>query len=209
MSIKKYIVCICLFSLSLSQLIDNLDINAFKSLIIPGWGQMELSENTRSRNFLILETCSWLSFLGSYYSDNWYTDNYMSFGSHHADINLYAISDSEIFSRLIVHISQYDNIYEYNETMDRQRRYDDIYPDTPKYQWDWDNAQNRNLFNDLRVKSSFSNKINNFTIAALIVNRLLSFFDVIYLNGENNYKIQSAVIPTKYNGGQLSCTLHF
>ena len=99
----------CLFSLSLSQLIDNLDINAFKSLIIPGWGQMELSENTRSRNFLILETCSWLSFLGSYYSDNWYTDNYMSFGSNHDDINLYAISDSEIFSRLIVHISQYDN----------------------------------------------------------------------------------------------------
>ena len=93
--------------------------------------------------------------------------------------------------------------------MDRQRRYDDIYPDIPKYQWDWDNAQNRNLFNDLRVKSSFSNKINNFTIAALIVNRLLSFFDVIYLNGQNNYKIQSAVIPTKYNGVQLSCTLHF
>ena len=73
MFIKKYILCLCLFSLSFSQLIDNLDINAFKSLAIPGWGEMEISEEKRAKNFFILEACTWLSFLGSHYSNNWYT----------------------------------------------------------------------------------------------------------------------------------------
>ena len=208
MFIKKYILCLCLFSLSFSQLIDNLDINAFKSLAIPGWGEMEISEEKRAKNFFILEACTWLSFLGSHYSNNWYTDNYMSFGTYHAGIDLDNINDSEL-SLLIVHLSQYDNIYDYNDTMERQRRYDDVYPDIPKYQWDWNSTKNRNLFNDLRVKSSLAKKINNFTIAALIVNRALSFFDVAYLNGKNNYKIESAVLPTSNNGVMLNCKLHF
>ena len=33
----------------------------------------------------------------------------------------------------------------------------------------------------LEVKSSNAKKINNFTVAALIVNRIVSFIDVVYL----------------------------
>ena len=208
MFIKKYILCLFLFSLSFSQLLDNLDKNAFKSLAVPGWGQMEMSEDKRAKNFFILEACTWISFLGSNYSNNWYTDNYMSFGSYHAGIDLDNISDNEL-SLLVVHLSQYDNMYEYNDMMERQRRYDDVYPDIPKYQWDWDSNKNRNSFNDLRVKSSFAKKMNNFTIAALLVNRALSFFDVVYLNGESKYKLESTVFPNTKNSVIINCTLHF
>ena len=31
-------------------------------------------------------------------------------------------------SLLIVHMSQYDNMYEFNENMERQRRFNDTYP---------------------------------------------------------------------------------
>ena len=93
--------------------------------------------------------------------------------------------------------------------MERHRRYDDIYPDIPKYQWDWDNDKNRNEFNNLRVKSSNSKKINNFTIAALIVNRALSFFDVAYLNGKNKYKLESVVVPISENNVVFNCKLNF
>ena len=93
--------------------------------------------------------------------------------------------------------------------MERQRRYDDIYPNIPKYQWDWDSDKNRNTFNDLRVKSSNSKKINNFTIAALIVNRALSFFDVAYLNGENKLKLESVVVPISKNSVIFNCKLNF
>ena len=132
----------------------------------------------------------------------------MSFGTYHAGIDLNNINDSEL-SLLIVHLSQYDNIYDYNDTMERQRRYDDTYPDTPKYHWDWDSTKNRNSFNDLRVKSSIAKKVKNFSIAALIINRALSFFDVAYLNGKNNYKLESNVIPISDNGIQLNCRLYF
>ena len=100
----------------------------------------------------------------------------MSFGSYHADINLNTINDNEL-SLLIVHMSQYDNMYEFNETMERQEDLM-ILSRYSKYQWDWDTTKNRNKFNDLRIKSSNAKKINNFTVAALIVNRIISFIDV-------------------------------
>ena len=206
--IKQYIFFLCLISLSYSQLTQNIDKNAFKSLIIPGWGQLELEEQKRSRNFLILEACSWLSFLGSSYANNWYIDDYMSFGTYHAGIDLNTINDSEL-SLLIVHMSQYDNMYEFNETMERQRRFNDTYPDIPKYQWDWDSKESRKNFNDLRVKSSNAKKINNFTVAALIVNRIVSFIDVAYLNGQNGVKLESTLIPTSNSSLVFNLKLSF
>jgi len=206
--IKQYIFFLCLISLSYSQLTQNIDKNAFKSLIIPGWGQLELEEQKRSRNFLILEACSWLSFLGSSYANNWYIDDYISFGTYHAGIDLNTINDSEL-SLLIVHMSQYDNMYEFNETMERQRRFNDTYPDIQKYQWDWDTTKNRNNFNDLRIKSSNAKKINNFTVAALIVNRIVSFIDVAYLNGQNGVKLESTLIPTSNSSLAFNLKLSF
>ena len=206
--IKQYIFFLCLISLSYSQLTQNIDKNAFKSLIIPGWGQLELEEQKRSRNFLILEACSWLSFLGSSYANNWYIDDYISFGTYHAGIDLNTINDSEL-SLLIVHMSQYDNMYEFNETMERQRRFNDTYPDIQKYQWDWDTTKNRNNFNDLRIKSSNAKKINNFTIAALIVNRIVSFIDVAYLNGQNGVKLESTLVPTSNSSLAFNLKLSF
>ena len=206
--IKQYIFFLCLISLSYSQLTQNIDKNAFKSLIIPGWGQSELEEQKRSRNFLILEACSWLSFLGSSYANNWYIDDYMSFGTYHAGIDLNIINDSEL-SLLIVHMSQYDNMYEFNETMERQRRFNDTYPDIQKYQWDWDSTKNRNNFNDLRVKSSNAKKINNFTVAALIVNRIVSFIDVTYLNGQNGVRLESTLAPTSNSSLAFNLKLSF
>ena len=183
-------------------------MNAVKSLALPGWGELEISQNKRARFFLILEACSWLSFLGSYYSNNWYNENYTSFGNHHAGIDLNSINSDDL-SLLIVHMSQYDNIYDYNETMQRQRRPDDSYSETSNYYWNWDSTSNRQIFNDLRIKSSLSNKINNFTIAALIINRFLSFFDVIYLNGKKQYKVESVAIPNSNKGVSLNLRIHF
>ena len=208
MLIKRYILWLFLVSFSFSQLIENIDINAFKSLVVPGWGELSISENKRAKNFLILEACSWLSFLGSHYSNNWYIKNYTSFSKHHADIDLDLINSQDL-SLLIVHMSQYDNIYDYNETMERQRRADDSYPEDSNYYWNWDNSDNRQIFNNLRINSSLSQKINNFTIAAFIINRFISFFDVIYLNGENQYKVNSSAIPISNNEILLNINIHF
>ena len=130
----------------------------------------------------------------------------MSFGSYHADINLNNIPSNQL-SILIVHMSQYDNMEVFNETMDRQRR-NNSYSDQSTYGWNWDSDENRNTFNDLRIKSLNLKKINNFTISALLINRLVSFFDVIYLS-DKKYKISSSISPTIDDGLILNCNVNF
>ena len=204
--IKKYILVFLFISISYCQLLDKIDSNAFKSLLLPGLGEYSLNENNRSKNFFITEACLWLSFFGSYYGNQWYTDDYMSFGSYHADINLNNIPSNQL-SMLIVHMSQYDNMEVFNETMDRQRR-NNSYSDESLYGWDWDNDTNRKKFNDIRIKSSNLKKMNNFTISALIINRLISFFDVIYLS-DKKYKISSSINRTIDDGLILNCNINF
>ena len=203
---KFYIISFFIVSVCYTQLLQNTDINSIKSLAIPGWGELSLNEKQRSKVFFIAESALWFSYLTSHYSNNWYIDNYTSFASHHAGINLNNISDNQL-SLLIVHMSQYDNMELYNETMDRQHSQSE-YPDNSGYNWDWDNDTNRKTFNDLRIKSSGMNKINSFTISALIINRLISFFDVIYLNNKKN-KIQTSVLPISDNGLLLNLHLNF
>ena len=205
MRFKIYILYVFLFSITYSQLLDNVDKNAIKSLAIPGWGEKILHDNERSKLFFISEASLWISFLGSNHLNNSYIDNYMSFGSHHAGIDLDAIAANEL-SLLIVHMSQYDSMEDYNETMDRQRR--NISYSDNKYNWNWDNDNSRNTFNDLRAKSSLTKKIKNFTISALVLNRFISFFDVIYLNGKK-YDIDSSVLPTSNDGLLFNCSISF
>ena len=87
----------------------------------------------------------------------------MSFGSYHADINLNLINDTEL-SLLIVHMSQYDNMYEFNETMERQRRFNDTYPDTEKYQWNWDSTKNRNNLKIVSHNQRIGSKIHKLSM---------------------------------------------
>jgi len=204
--IKRYITLFLFITISYCQLLDKVDSNAFKSLLLPGLGEYNLNEDNRSKNFFITEACLWLSFFSSYYGNQWYTDNYMSFGSYHADIDLDNIPSNQL-SMLIVHMSQYDNMEFFNETMDRQRR-NNSYSDESIYGWNWDDDKNRKNFNDLRIKSSNLKKINNFTISALIINRLVSFFDVIYLS-DKKYKISSSISPTIDDGLILNCNINF
>ena len=204
--LKKYIILFLLISILCCQILDKTGSHAFKSLLLPGLGEYSLNENNRSKNFFITEACLWLSFFGSYYGHQSYTDNYMLFGSHHADIDLYNINDNDL-SILIVYMSQYDNMEIFNETMDRQRS-SFSYSDESTYGWDWDSDENREKFNDLRIRSANLKKINNFTISALLINRLVSFFDVIYLSNKK-YKLNSSIIPTPDNGLVLNCNINF
>ena len=127
----------------------------------------------------------------------WYKDDYMMFGSYHADIDLNAVPNYKL-SKLIVHMSQYDNMGEFNETMDRQRR-DNSYTNSEIYDWNWDSDENRNKFNEIRIKSSNLKKINNFTISALLINRLISFFNTIYLS-DKKYNFNSSIYPLNDDG---------
>ena len=204
--ISKFFIVAMLYSFVFPQLVERLDYNAMKSILLPGWGESSINENKRAKLFFIGEACLWLSFFGSSSMNQSYKDNYLAFGSHHADIDLYDISDNDL-SLLIVHMSQYDNMNQYNGDSDRMRN-DDRY-DNPKFEWNWDNRENRLSFNNLRVKSQTAGKIKTFVISGLILNRVISFIDMLYLNGslKSNYKTQ--IIPTSEQSVEFTFSILF
>ena len=104
-------------------------------------------------------------------------------------------------------MSQYDNMEEFNETMDRQRR-DNSYINSQIYEWNWDSDDNRNKFNEIRIKSSNLKQINNFTISALLINRLISFFNTIYLS-DKKYNLNSSIQPLKDDGLMFYFNINF
>lgn len=203
---KKIIFLLIFITFSHAQLLDRINSNAFKSLLIPGLGEYGLDKKEHSKFFFIAETFLWLSFLGSQKGYSWYKDDYMMFGSYHANIDLDVVPDYKL-SKLIVHMSQYDNMEEFNETMDRQRR-DDSYTNPEIYEWNWDSDDNRNKFNDIRIKSSNLKQINNFTISALLINRLISFFNTIYLS-DKKYNLNSSIRPLKDDGLMFYFNINF
>ena len=62
---KKIIFLLIFITFSHTQLLDRINSNAFKSLLIPGLGEYSLNKKEHSKNFFIAETFLWLSFLGS------------------------------------------------------------------------------------------------------------------------------------------------
>ena len=78
--------------------------NVLRSLILPGWGELSMSHNSRAKIFfaseiLILGT----HLLGSSFN-NWYIDEYTGFGELHANANL----DGKDYS-FIINMSFYNS----------------------------------------------------------------------------------------------------
>jgi hypothetical protein len=61
----------------------------------------------------------------------------------------------------------------------------DKYKEGEGFEWQWDNSENRIKFDEIRIKSVSFNKYAKFSVGGLILHRLVSFFDVIYLERTN------------------------
>ena len=54
------------------------------------------------------------------------------------------------------------------------------------FDWQWDNSTNRIKFDNMRIKSVTLDKYAKFSVGGLILHRMVSFFDVIYLERINS-----------------------
>ena len=52
-------------------------------------------------------------------------------------------------------------------------------------EWQWDNKANRIKFDKMRINSGIYRKYAKFAVGGLVLHRLISFFDVIYLERKN------------------------
>ena len=151
-----------------------------KSLVFPGWGEQTLGESKRAQSFFIREAALWLIYIGGKKAANWYESDYIAFAELHSDVDM--DGKNYLFA---VNLGHYDSFVQYNDIKERQREVEDKYGETQGLEWKWDNSTNRIKFDKMRIKSATYDKYAKFAIGGLILHRLISFIDVIYLERTN------------------------
>ena len=195
---KKYLILIVLCITCISaQVSDNTKIK-LRSLVFPGWGEHTIKESKRAHSFFMREAALWLFYIGSKKSANWYESDYMAFAELHADVEM--TGKNYLFA---VNMGHYDNLEGYNDTKERQRFPDDKYIEGEGFNWQWDDRTNRIKFDEMRIKSVTYDKYAKFAVGGLILHRLISFIDVIYLERQS----KPISFDTHLNGDRESIEL--
>jgi len=185
-------------------LIQNLSANSnlVRSLILPGWGELKMEETQRSRVLMAADLSIFVTYLLGKSFNASYIDQYKAYGMLYADADMVGKDYS-----FAVNMSNYNSMDEYNQDMSNRKNYDDIYDD-PGYNWEWDSTSKRLKFNGMRESSIVSSKFAEFAVAGLIINRVISAIDVLYLTNKNsNVKLNAFVLPEKNEG--MSFNLSF
>ncbi len=140
-----------------------------KSLLLPGWGQHYAESKKSMRLFILTEALTVGSYFGFSTWSHWLEDDYRAFAVTHAGINLDGKGDS-----YFVDIGNFNNLVVYNQAQLRDRDLVDVYRDTKAFNWQWDNNQNREKFEDLRIRSDRAANNSEFALAAIVLNHLVS-----------------------------------
>ena len=77
----------------------------------------------------------------------------------------------------------------------------ELYAEGQGNEWQWDNKENRIHFDKLRIQSVTYEKYARFAIGGLILHRLISLIDVIYL--ERRYPDLSLTPQLSTNAGNI------
>ena len=173
-----------------------------KSMILPGWGEKAIGEEARSKIFMYTDMAIIFTHIMGKSFERWYVDEYSGYAELYADADM----NGKDYS-FVLNMSSYNSMEEYNQDMSNQRNFDDIY-NNGNYSWNWDSSDSRYEFNKMRENSVIAKKFAEFAIAGLIINRFISFIDVLYLTNEKSELEMSAyLIPERYDG--LSLNLSF
>jgi len=173
---RKILLCIVVLTSLLSAQMSSSAKSKLQSLILPGMGELNMGHEKRARSFFIREAAIWLVCIGGTKVSNWYETDYRAFAALHAGIDM--DGKDYIFA---VNMGHYNSFTEYNETKARQRQVYEIYSEGQGNEWQWDNKKNRIHFDKLRIQSVTYEKYSRFAIGGLILHRLISLIDVIYL----------------------------
>ena len=187
---KNYLLFIIL---SMSILTAQVQANTqakLQSLVLPGWGEQTLGEPKRAQSFFIREAALWLIFIGGKKSANWYQSDYKAFAELHSNVNMEG--KNYLFA---VNLGHYDSFEQYNDIKERQRQVEDKYGEHKGLEWQWDNSVNRIKYDEMRIKSVTYDKYARFAIGGLILHRLVSFINVIYMERTN---LQVNIEPQLY-----------
>jgi len=139
------------------------------SMVLPGMGEMYAGRMDRGMYPLITEAGLWLGLIGVNTYGSWVRDDARTFARQHAGVDP-AGKEDEFW----VHIENYRDLHDYNNQRLIERRLDELYPDEPSFQWQWDSESSRKYYKDRRILSDEMSNAVSFFVLGMVANRIWS-----------------------------------
>lgn len=206
----KYYLFLIFLTLSFSS-------SMLKSVIFPGWGELNeykaLAHDNdlenisyikeRSKYIMFQESMLWIGLYIFNDLNKTYKNDYQILGIVNAGVDW--TGKNELFA---ANVGNFNNLQEYNDYKFLTGQYDDVYLNEG-YNWDWQNNNNNRLnYDRTRNKSEKYDKYKSYIAAGLIINRVISSFDVL-----NIMKKHGRVISFDYEENltdiKLNLNYHF
>lgn len=139
------------------------------SLLLPGMGELYAGDYGSGKYFTGADGVLWLGLGAVDLHARSMRDDARTFAALHAGFDPEGKDDT-----YFVNVGNFDDIYQYNEQVLRDRDAYKLYdPASPAY-WKWDSGVNRSVYRDQRVASDGMFNNTRFVVAALVANRVLS-----------------------------------
>jgi len=159
------------------------------SLFVPGTGQLYAHRFDVGKYYMISEAALWLGFASFTIYGNWLLNDAHKYAAIHAGVNTNGKDDT-----YFVNISNYDNIYQYNNDQLSNGNYNNLY-DQNTYYFYWDNSANREKYRTDQLAGDRVITDRLFFVGAIIINHVISAISAVILTNSYNDKI------TGSNGG--------
>lgn len=142
-----------------------------RSLAVPGWGHYYADNNNwnRGKYHLAGEVVLVLSYFGLDARANYLENDFHTLAQSKAHANLSGKSRDYIIA-----IGNYDNLAAYNDAMLRTRNWNQVYPETAEYSWEWENSDYRFQYQDARDRVERTRNQLPALVALMVTNRLVS-----------------------------------
>lgn len=140
-----------------------------RSLVMPGWGHHYADNDNwnRGKYHLAGEVVLVLSYFGLDARADYLENDFRTLALSRSGADL-----SNKSRNFLIAIGNYDDLSSYNDAQLRSRNWNNIFPETPENQWNWENSDFRNQYRDTRERVDKSRSQLPTLIALMVVNRL-------------------------------------
>lgn len=163
------------------------------SVILPGAGHFYIDRMDVGKYFFGIDVASWIGYATLDVYGNNVNDDAVTYSVQHAEVTNPDNKDDDYFTN----VGSFNNIYEYNDDQLQRGQYGSLY-DVNQYYWDWDNVENRNIFESQRKSGE---RILNTRIvfsSLLIANRVVCGISAYLLTNKPKSKTSSLNIEPEF-----------
>lgn len=144
----------------------------FKSLLLPGWAQIEQGRKTSGFLFITNEVVLIATAVGLNQYGNLLKDDYQTYANLYGGLRNTTIRSHSFY----VDMGNWNSTDEYNQARARERAFDQMYLSQDD-QWRWLDESKRIRFKNLRIQSDKFLESVKFAVGMVVLNHVLSAID--------------------------------